>query len=532
MKGAVPPGFLLAGTASGVGKTVTAIGLIRALRDLGLTVRAAKTGPDFIDTAFLAAASGAPAANLDGWMCSPGRQRCPRAVPHGLDRVRRRLLAPQGGNPPDLWVVEGAMGLYDGGHGGMGGAAHLAALLDLPVLLVLDVRGMGQSVAALAEGFLHHTPATGRPRFLGILCTHSGGSSHERLLRAALTPLLREKSLYLAGFLPCADAPRLPSRHLGLVEAREALTGMDLDGIGRWFAAHCDMAGLLRTLGIPMPSRAPAPLPDTATKTGAVDNDATACPAPATVFFPFRRHSAGRPRIGIAHDTAFSFCYADLPPLLAELGAEPVFFSPLADAAPPPNCAGLYFPGGYPELHAEALMANTSMLDALRAQAALGVPVYAECGGYIYLMRELEAHGNLYALAGLLPLSCRLDDRLAALGYREATPEPGWLPAASAPSGTPLTVRGHEFHYARLTSVPLPPGCAPLWHIRDSASQERAPEGCRLGLVAGSWLHLYPEGSRRFWKAWLALAQAVRARTFASQRPTSPRPRSTHASRP
>lgn len=505
MKRAFPPGLLVAAPASGAGKTVAALGLIRALRHMGFAVRAAKTGPDFIDVAFLGAASGAPAANLDAWMSRPGCTRRPRALPGGLGRLRQRLFAAQRGKSPDLWVVEGAMGLYDGGPGGSGGAAELAALLEAPVLLVLNVRGMGQSVAALAEGFLRHVPPGPRPRFLGLLCAHSGGGDHERLLRGALGPVLRREKLPLFGFLPRLDAPKIASRHLGLVEARDALAEVDLDALGRWFATHCDMRTLLRALGIPAPRTAPAAPPDAAP---------AAAPDAVPAFFPFRA-GPSRPRIGIARDAAFSFCYADLPALLAELGAEPVFFSPLADAAPPPDCAGLYFPGGYPELHAAALAANAPMLCSLRGLAAAGLPIYGECGGYIYLMRELEAGGRRHALAGLLPLACRMGARLAGLGYREAVPAAGWLPEAAG--GAPVVVRGHEFHYARLSGPEPPPSCRPVWRVADAAGKARGLEGCRKGHVAGSWLHLYPEGSRRFWKAWLALARkAARAATSAS----------------
>ena len=503
MKRAFPPGLLVAAPASSAGKTVATLGLIRALRGAGLEVRAAKTGPDFIDTAFLAEASGAPAANLDAGRCAPGRKRRPRKLPGGLERLRRRLLSPQDGRKPDIWVVEGAMGLYDGGPDGSGGAAELAALLDLPVLLLLNVRGMGQSVAALAEGFLRHKTRAGRPRFLGLICTQSGGAGHEKLLREALAPVLRKEKLPLLGFLPRADAPKIPSRHLGLVEAAEALAELDLDGLGRWFAAHCDVAGVLRALAV-LP-------PQTASEHSR---------PPSADFFPSRRHrpKSPGPRIGIARDAAFSFCYADLPALLTELGAEPVFFSPLADAAPPEGCAGLYFPGGYPELHAEALAANAPMLAALRELAGRGLSVYGECGGYIYLMRELELDGRHHKLAGLLPLACRMGERLAALGYREATPFPGWLPEEK----TPILVRGHEFHYARLNSPELPPACAPLWRVTDAAGNLRPPEGCRVGRVAGSWLHLYPEGSRRFWKAWLTL---TREADHPDKSPTAPGPR-------
>ncbi|MBD5627595.1 MAG: cobyrinate a,c-diamide synthase [Desulfovibrio sp.] len=512
MKRAIPPGLLIAGTASGAGKTVASLGLIRALRGLGLEVACAKTGPDFIDTAFLSEACGSPAANLDAWMCRPGVNARPRAVPAGLARLRRRLLAPEPGSKPDLWVVEGAMGLYDGGPDGAGGAAQLARVLELPVLLVLNVRGMGQSVAALAEGFLRHKPRGGSPRFLGLVCTQSGGAAHEKLLREALAPVLAREKLPLFGFLPRAGAPKLASRHLGLVEAGEALPGLDLDGIGRWFAGHCDVAGILRALGVPLPQPAPAP----------ASSPRDLGPTP---FFPFRRRGArklGRPRIGIARDAAFSFCYADLPALLAELGAEPVFFSPLADAAPPEGCAGLYFPGGYPELHGEALAANAPMLGALRGLAARGLPVYGECGGYIYLMREVAVGGQRHALAGLLPLSCHMGDRLAALGYREAESLPGWLP--DVPGHSPPLVRGHEFHYARLDHAELPPECAPLWRVSDAAGVPRGLEGCRLGRVAGSWLHLYPEGSRRFWRAWLELTRAAARPDTKPQRPELPCP--------
>lgn len=501
MKRAFPPGLLVAAPSSSAGKTVATVALISALRQRGLAVRAAKAGPDFIDTAYLAAASGAPAANLDPWMCGAAR----RKRDAGLARLRRRLLA-FGGKAPDLEVVEGAMGLHDGGPGGAGSAAELASLLDLPVLLLLNVRGMGQSVAALAEGFLRHRPARARPRFLGLICTHSGGTGHEKLLREALGPVVEEEGVPLLGFLPRADAPKLASRHLGLVEAREGLRALDLDGLGRWFAAHCDVPALLGALGI-----AEAPCAGASPGTGAPPEQAA--PSPPSAFFPWRPARPGHPtrralRIGIARDAAFSFCYADLPALLAELGAEPVFFSPLADAAPPAGCAALYFPGGYPELHAGALAANTAMIGALRALAAQGLPIYGECGGYIYLMRELEAEGHRHHLAGLLPLSCRLESRLVALGYREAEPLPGWLPAVAGKA--PIVVRGHEFHYARLTTG-LPPACRPLWQVRDASGLTRGPEGCRMGRVAGSWLHLYPEGSRRFWRAWLALAAHSRS---------------------
>ncbi len=498
------PGLIVGGTGSNAGKTVTTLALLRALRARGLRVHAAKTGPDFIDTAFHAALTGAPAANLDVWMCRAarpdGKSETLRRVPQGLARVFARMRGPGAdGRKPDMLLVEGAMGLYDGGAGGAGSTAQLAVLLGLPVLLALTVHGLGQSVAALAEGFLQHRPAwtadAGHPAFVGMICTHVGGEKHKEILRQALAPLTAQTGVPLLGLLPRDGAPRLESRHLGLVEARESLPGLDHESLAAWLETHCDVRALVHQLGAPQrglppsPSRADAP--------------------PGRFFAPRVRNgtTARRPRLGVAWDAAFSFCYADLPALLREMGAELRFFSPLTDAAPPSGCDGLYFPGGYPELHAAALAANTAMRASLRAFADQGLPVYGECGGYIYLMRALRLDGRDYPMSGLLPLTCLMGGQRAALGYRAARALPGWpAGSSSGPAGTAqaLRARGHEFHYGRLEGTALPPGCAPLWQLRDSKGALLGPEGCRLGSVAGSWLHLYPEGARRFWRAWLA----------------------------
>ncbi|MFC4679133.1 DUF1611 domain-containing protein [Desulfovibrio legallii] len=603
-----PPGCVVAGTGSASGKTTCTLALLCALRARGLTARAAKTGPDFIDVAFHAALTGQPAANLDTWMCraarptaraTPGRQ-----LPAGLRRLYARLCAPDAaGRPPDLIVVEGAMGLFDGGHRGAGSTALLAARLGLPVLLCLHAGGLGQSAAAVAEGFLRHRPAWAAHEaplaFLGLICTHVGSPRHADLLRTALAPL--RKDLPLLGLLPRQGAPDLRSRHLGLVEAREALPFMDRAGLARWMEENCRLDQLLRRLGLAVGRAAPADLPagsaarltachalsltpslppdpavnparalsanltDIPTGTLTAKQTATASPlppakpaagspadratapvaaaAPATRFFaaaravppdlapppaatscapnpaaaasadallpppaaPARarrpsRRSRRRPVVGMAWDAAFSFCYADLPALWQELGAQVAVFSPLRDSAPPPYCAGLYFPGGYPELHAAALAANTSFRTALTRLADAGLPIYGECGGYIYLMRSLHLSGQDYPMSGLLPQTCTLTDRRAALGYRAALALPDW--PAPTQTAAPLWTRGHEYHYAQ-EDGPLPAACRPLWRLYDSAGGLLREEGCRLGSVAGSWLHCYPEGSRRFWRTWL-----------------------------
>lgn len=526
-----PPGLVIGGTGSNAGKTTFTLALLCALRERGLTARAAKTGPDYIDAAFHAAITGQPAANLDTWMCreaapSPGEHplNSGRSLPAGLRRVFQRMTTSENaadcghssapdGPTPDLLVVEGAMGLFDGGHKGAGCTAQLADLLDLPVLLVLNAGGMGQSVAALAEGFLRHCPAwtRGRPvRFLGMVCTHVGSARHADLLREVLAPLGEKAGAPLLGLLPRQGAPELASRHLGLVEAREALPGVNRPALARWLEQHCDLDRLLTLAGACRRGNAAA------TDSPARPEQTTAAPRQSGRFFsPAPAQGPGKKRtlpVGLAWDEAFSFCYADLPAVLRELGAEVLTFSPLRDAAPPAGCAGLYFPGGYPELHAGRLATNTAMHDALRALAGRGMPIYGECGGYIYLMRSLRMAGGgdaradqAFAMSGLLPRSCALGEDKAALGYRAGLAVENWPEPApqTASRPRPLWVRGHEFHYAREEQTPLPAHCAPLWRLHDSRGRFLRAEGCRLGSVAGSWLHCYPEGARRFWRAWL-----------------------------
>ena len=527
------PGLVIGGTGSNSGKTTLTLALLCALHERGLVARAAKTGPDYIDAAFHAALTGQPAANLDTWMCresAPSPAERPLSagavfsarLPAGLRRVFDRMSLP--GQPlasvttaqpanngifvPDLVVVEGAMGLFDGGHKGAGSTAHLAGLLGLPLLLVLNAGGMGQSVAALAEGFLHHRPAWAKNRpsaFLGMVCTHVGSARHADLLRQSLAPLCKSSGVPLLGLMPRQGAPTLPARHLGLVEAREVLPDLDRHALAQWAESHCTIDMLLQRAGAGTLRR---PLPAHTTAQASTPPPTAPITPPITLAARFfspastgKGHDTRPLRIGMAWDEAFSFCYADLPALLGELKAEVVAFSPLRDNAPPRHCAGLYFPGGYPELHAGRIAANTSMRSALHALAAQGMPMYGECGGYMYLMHSLRLNGQEYAMSGLLPRSCTLGQNKAALGYRAAQAQADWLPTAHS---RPLWVRGHEFHYAQEQPTPLPAGCSPLWQLHDSQGRFLRADGCRKGSVAGSWLHCYPEGSRRFWRAWLA----------------------------
>lgn len=476
------PGLVVGGTSSHCGKTVTTLALICALRARHLRVAAAKIGPDFIDTAYHQQASGLPVANLDIWMQGA----------RGLARLQKRMAQ----LAPGLCVAEGVMGLFDGTTGGRGSTAHVACQLDWPVLLLLPCKGQAQSVAAVAEGFL--TYGEGRrgirkPRFAGMLCTFVGGERHKALLREALAPVAQRHKVPLLGMLPREGAPQLPSRHLGLVAAEETAHLLEPDALATWFADNCDMAALLRALGLRRTVHADNNVPALGSS-GQTSTQHDDCGQQA-FFAPAIPCTQRTLRVGIAFDAAFRFCYADVPALLQELGAEVRFFSPLQDAAPPAHCAGLYFPGGYPELFAQQLAANRPMRESLRTLASQNVPMYGECGGFLYLMRELvDNEGHSWPMTGLLPLACRMGRRWAALGYRLCEG----------------TYRGHEFHYGQIEDAPTAPAplCSShkqsLWQsVKNGSGQELGPQGCRIGNIAGSWVHLAPEGARGFWRAWL-----------------------------
>lgn len=449
-------GLVIAAPASGSGKTVAALGLISALKRRQIKACAAKTGPDYIDSAWLARAAGSPCLNLDTWMCQSSEDLIQIAKDFSSDAYL---------------VVEGAMGLFDGVMAGS--SASLACLLDLPVLLVIDARGMAQTCAAIALGCLSYRPSGLTPRFCGLICSHVGSPRHRRLLTEALEPVCEQSETPLIGFLPRSGAPGIPSRHLGLIQAFEA--NPDYDQIGDWFESNCN-CDLLLSL------------------TNSAESESETHQALAG---PRQQEKSFNVRIAIAQDEAFQFCYADLPQLLNSLGARVTLFSPLRDARAP-DCDGVYLPGGYPELYAKALSENTLMLASLRALAQSGVPVYGECGGYIYLMEGLRTEdGELWPMLNLLPGIAQMGHERAALGYRKAYSR--WLAAGE--------IKGHEFHYV----VSSENAFTPLWDICDSEGASLGPSGCLAGNVGGSWLHLYPAGSRLFWQEWLDLCRREKA---------------------
>lgn len=433
------PALILAAPASSGGKTTMTLGLLRAFRRRGLGPAAAKLGPDYIDPAFHEAASGRPSVNLDGWAMAPARLA--------------RLI--EGRMPAGLLAIEGVMGLFDGapapGVSGDGSAAALARLFALPVLLVVDAAAQARSAAALIHGFRSFDPAV---QVAAVIFNRVGGPGHRRVLAAAAA----EAGVKALGFVPRRADIALPSRHLGLMQARET-TDLDalLDRLADLVEAHVDLdavAALARpaTLGARLVAAEPGP----------------AVPPPGG-------------RIALARDDAFAFIYPHLLEDWHTAGAEVLPFSPLAGEAPDPAADAVWLPGGYPELHAGRLAADRAWVRGLAAARDRGAVIFGECGGYMALGEVLtDADGRDWPMAGLLGLSTSFATRRLHLGYRLGRMTAGPLEGR--------LWRGHEFHYATITAE----RGTPLWSSVEDATGAAvaAAQGLRAGRVAGSFLHL------------------------------------------
>lgn len=429
-------GLIIAAPHSGAGKTTVTLALIAALKARGLAVRAAKAGPDYIDPAFHAAATGAASVNLDSWAMAPAL----------LD-----ALAAQAAQDAEIFVIEGVMGLFDGAPGAAGrrgATADLAPHFDLPVVLVVDVARQAQSTAALVRGFAAHDPAV---RLAGVILNRVGSERHRALVGDAVAAT----GVPVLGAAPRDASLALPERHLGLVQAGE----------------HGDLGNLFARL--------------TAMAERHFDLDAiVACAAP----FKIERAGAARAvlpppgqRIALACDRAFSFVYPHVVEGWRRTGAEILPFSPLADEPPPERADCCWLPGGYPELHAETLAVAQRFSDGLR-RFAQSRPVHGECGGYMVLGQSLQdADGRVHAMTGLLGHSTSFAKRKLQLGYRSAR-----LLCDCALGRAGATVRGHEFHYATLDDAG---GDECLAEIFDAQGGALGTSGGRRGRVTGSFFH-------------------------------------------
>ena len=445
------PRLVIAAPASGGGKTTVATGLMAAFAGRGLRVSGHKVGPDYIDPAYHALATGRPGRNLDPWLTAED------------------LIAPlfgHGANDADLAIVEGVMGLYDGaaGQGDFASTAHVARLLSAPVVLVVDAASAGRSVAALVHGFVTYGFLGGDegPRIGGVILNRVGSDRHAEICRTAVEDL----GLPVLGTIRRTPDIETPSRHLGLIppaERRpEALA--TVDRLAALMARSCDLAAL-ETLARTAPAL-PAP----------AWNPATALNPPGP-----DRTGSGRPVVAVAGGKAFTFSYAENVELLTAAGAEVVVVDPLRDEALPEGVAGLVVGGGFPEMYAAELSANEALRTAVGGWAGL---VYAECAGLLYLTKALDG----LPMCGLLDATATMTPRLT-LGYRQAV-----AVADSVVARAGERVRGHEFHRTAVT-----PACegSGAWQWDTSG-----PVGFARGGLLASYLHLHwagrPEMARRF----------------------------------
>ena len=432
----LPPGVMIAAPRSGSGKTTMTLGLLRALKRRGLAVQPFKCGPDYIDPAFHAAASGRPSFNVDSWA-----MRWP---------VASKLLA-DASHGSDIVVVESLMGLFDGvsqrGHWGNGASADLAAATSWPVVLVLDVSGQSQTAAATARGFQNFQDGV---TIAGVILNRVGSQRHVRFASEAL----EAAGLPVIGALPRNAHLELPERHLGLVQAEETSELDDrLNALADFVEANVDIDRILQLA-----------------RPGSIAGGDRA-----------RIRPPGQ-RIALARDAAFSFVYPHLLEAWRSAGAEIVHFSPLADEGPDPDADVLWLPGGYPELHA-GLLANAQRFKSAVREFAQSRPVHGECGGYMTLGTGLvDAEGGRHEMIGLLGLETSFAVRKMNLGYRKAEL------IESCPLGIPGDVlTGHEFHYASVLTSPD----APLFRLQDSDGRPLAQNGgASRGMVTGSFFHL------------------------------------------
>ena len=472
------PRVVVAGTHSGCGKTTVATGLMAALGERGLRVAGFKVGPDFIDPSYHSVACGRPGRNLDVFLS-------------GADLVGP--LFAHGAAGCDIAVVEGVMGLYDGraGAGEEASTAQVAKLLQAPVLLVVDARAMARSAAAVVLGFRDLDRSVD---LAGVVLNGVGSERHESMLREAIDPL----GLPVVGVLRRQRELEIEARHLGLVPASERTLGLEsqVRALGGYVGTALDLRTVVRIARAAPAMRwvpwspsggiggsgGPEPPEPVSIGSSSSDRDVPAFGGDASISsgdvsvhgarpavehreLQRRRHAC----IAVASGPAFSFVYRENLEMLTARAAELTLFDPAVDEAIPPDAGALYLGGGFPEVHAEALSANEPMRAAVRAFAASGGAVVAECGGLLYLCRLLGG----VPMCGVLDADAAMTGRLT-LGYRTATAAGSWLFDAGS------SVRAHEFHYSSVT-----PGAsgAPAWLLGERA------EGFVQGGVHASFLH-------------------------------------------
>jgi cobyrinic acid a,c-diamide synthase len=455
------PRLIIAAPMSGSGKTTITAGLIAAFAARGMRVAPFKVGPDYIDPGYHALAAGRACHNLDAWMLTP---------------ERLRVLFARRTRDADVALIEGVMGLFDGfsGKDDAGSTAHVARILETPILLVLDVGAMARSAAAIVRGMRDFDP---RVRVAGVILNRVGSEGHARMVKDAIE---ENVGMPVVGYLKRDETLNLPERHLGLIPTLEP---------GRWHAwleAACEKIAATVNLDQVLELARAAPL------------------LPASDDDPFTFTQPTRAVIAVARDEAFNFIYEENLDLLRAAGAEIAFFSPLRDGALPRGTQALYLSGGFPEIYAAELAANEGMRVEIRSAFLAGLPMYAECGGLMYLTQEIvDGQGARYSMVGILTGRSVMTGRLT-LGYRVVrAPRDNWLWREDE------TIRGHEFHYSVWEDRPT--DLAPAYELLPSEFQPQPRiEGACVNNLLASYVHLHflaqPQAAERF----VSAAAAVR----------------------
>ena len=465
-------GIVVAGTQSGSGKTTLTLAILATLKRRGFRVVSFKVGPDFIDPGHHTRITGTACRNLDGWMLS---KSCNQKI------FNRQIES------ADFAVVEGVMGLFDGydGKSEAGSTAQMAKWLNLPVLLAVNAKSMARSAAAVVYGFEKFDPDL---RFSGVIFNQLGSARHLNYLKDAISG--RVQMPCIGGMLRNEDIA-IPERHLGLVTLQDhPMAPSAIDRLADFIESSVDMDALLACFSDIHAD------PETALST--VQVEPASCRLPESV--KSRQDAGSTVKIGVAMDSAFCFYYSDNLDALTTAGAELVPFSPIADSSLPEGLSGIYFGGGYPELHAEKLAANSQLRSMILASSLKGMPIYAECGGLMYLCRELtDMDGRNHPMTGCFSFSTRMLHRLKTLGYREIILKNDTILGKAGQK-----IRGHEFHYSEIIPHAEVNG---VYTVMSRFGESKVEEGFQVNNTLGSYIHLHfgsqPEAAAEFVRACL-----------------------------
>ncbi len=440
------PRIIIAGTHSGVGKTTIVTGLLAVLKQRGLTVQSYKVGPDYIDPGYHQLASGKVAHNLDTWL-----------IP--TDKLVPIFVKTAIGN--DIAIVEGVMGLYDGGRTGVSSTASIAKLLKAPVVLVIDARSVGESAAAIALGFKMYDQDV---NLVGVIINRLGSENHRKMICEALEKI----NIPVLGCIFRNEALHMPERHLGLTPVTEHDGNCMLTQLQEQISAQIDIEKLLKI------ARHSSEISDQLEMTNSTHK------------------SPVKARIGVAQDEAFSFYYPESLDIFKKLGAEIVPFSPINDTELP-QVDGLLFGGGFPEMFVKELTNNKGMRQSIQQACQAGIPVYAECGGFMYLTKQIiDFNGQPYDMVGVIPAKCNMESKLQTVGYVEAT---SLTDNVLCVAGDVL--RGHEFHFSQMILDDSHETFPWAFKFKKTRTGEVYTGGYSNNNIVASYLHMHFAGNEQ-----------------------------------